>query len=171
VAEMIGGKVMTGDFYATLAQVLPLLLLAFIWDSGFLERLRRQQRKPKKTDVAGVWFWTKPRVRAYTLLVSTIVSTSIALTVFVLGGVIPDSHGLRIALCVGLVLVLLTLLTRITVDVLGATAQPTLPAGAHTGEQVGTAATEPLLSALTEGAPRGHSPETGTESGAYDGAP
>jgi hypothetical protein len=52
----------TDNFYSTLAQVLPLLLLAFIWESGFLARLRQQRRPPKKVDSAGVWFWTKPRV-------------------------------------------------------------------------------------------------------------
>jgi hypothetical protein len=119
-----------GNFYTTLAQVLPLLLLAFIWDSGFLARLPQQRRLPKKTDPAGVLFWTKPRVRVYTLLVAAIVIVSIAVTIFVLGGLIPDSHALRIALCAGLVLVLVTLATRITVDVLGATtsaAKPPVP--------------------------------------------
>lgn len=36
------------DFYATVAQVLPVLLLAFLWDSGFLHRLR-DQRGPTRT--------------------------------------------------------------------------------------------------------------------------
>jgi hypothetical protein len=112
----------TGSFYATLAQVLPLLLLAFIWDSGFLVRLRRQRRLPKRDDPAGVRFWTKPRVRVYTLLVTTVVIASTAVTILVLAGLIPDSHVLRVALSSGLVLILLTLLTRITVDVLWATA-------------------------------------------------
>lgn len=113
---------MTGNFYTSLAQVLPLLLLAFIWDSGFLVRLRRQRRLPRKDDPAGVRFWTKPRVRVYTLLVTTVVIASTAVTVLVLAGLIPDSDALRAALSAGLLLVLLTLFTRITVDVLWATA-------------------------------------------------
>jgi len=113
----------TGSYYSSLAQVLPLLLLAFIWDSGFLERLRGQRRALRKNDpVTGVRFWSKPRVRRYTLFVALVVVISTAVTIFVLAGVIPDSHALRIALSAGVVLVLATLFTRITVDVLWATA-------------------------------------------------
>lgn len=112
---------MADNFYATLAQVLPLLLLAFIWDSGFLARLRRQRRLPRRIDSTGVLFWTKPRVRVYTLMVAGVVILSTAVTVFVLAGLIPDSYVLRITLSAGLVLVLITLLTRIILDVLWAT--------------------------------------------------
>ena len=112
---------MSDNFYSTLAQVLPLLLLAFIWDSGFLARLRGQRRLPRRVHPEGVWFWTKPRVRVYTLVVTGVVIVSTAVTVLVLAGLIPDSHALRIALSAGLVLVLITLLTRITLDVLWAT--------------------------------------------------
>jgi hypothetical protein len=115
---------MKDNFYSTLAQVLPLLLLAFIWDSGFLARLRQQRRLPKKVDPSGVRFWFKPRVRIYTLTVVGVVIVSTAVAVFVLGGVIPDSYALRLALSIGLVLVLITLLTRIAVDVFWATAVP-----------------------------------------------
>ena len=112
---------MAGNFYPTLAQVFPLLLLAFVWDSGFLARLRRQRRLHRKDDPAGVRFWTKPRVRVYTLLVTGVAVIATGVTVFVLAGVIPDSFALRLALSCGLALVLLTLLTRITIDVLWAT--------------------------------------------------
>lgn len=109
------------NFYATLAQVLPLLLLAFIWDSGFLVRLRQQRRLPRRADPTGVRFWTKPRVCIYTLLVTAVVIISIAVTVLVLAGIVPDSRALRLVLSAGLGLVLVTLLTRITFDVLWAT--------------------------------------------------
>jgi hypothetical protein len=111
----------TASFYSTLAQVLPVLLLAFIWDSGFLMRLRQQRRPQRTVDSEGVWFWTKPRVRVYTLLVVGTVTVSIGISVLVLAGEIPDSHGLRVVLSAGLVLVLATLTTRITIDVLWAT--------------------------------------------------
>lgn len=113
---------MANDFYATLAQVLPLLLLAFIWDSGYLVRLRRQRRLPRRVHSAGVWFWTKPRVRVYMLVVTGVVVGSTGVTVLVLAGLIPDSRALRIVLSGGLVLVLATLLTRISVYVIRATA-------------------------------------------------
>jgi len=116
-----GDERVTADFYSTLAQVLPVLLLAFIWDSGFLMRLRQQRRPRRTVDSEGVWFWTKPRVRVYTLLVTGAVTVSIAISVLVLAGEIPDSRGLRAVLSAGLVLVLATLMTRITIDVLWAT--------------------------------------------------
>ena len=47
---------MFGNYYATVAQVLPVLLLAFLWDSGFLQRLRDQRRPTRRTDPHGVWF-------------------------------------------------------------------------------------------------------------------
>jgi hypothetical protein len=72
-------------------------------------------------DSKGVWFWTKPRVRVYTLLVTGAVTGSIAISILVLAGEIPDSRGLRAVLSAGLVLVLTTLMTRITIDVLWAT--------------------------------------------------
>jgi hypothetical protein len=120
----------TADFYSTLAQVLPVLLLAFIWDSGFLTRLRRQRRRSRQQHPAGVWFWTKPRVRVYTLSVAGIVLGCLAVTVLVLGGLIPDSRALRIVLSAAFILVLLTLLTRITVDVMWATTSTTAIPGA-----------------------------------------
>jgi hypothetical protein len=117
-----GRVTVAGNFYPTLAQVFPLLLLAVVWDSRFLERLRRERRLPRKVDPAeGVRFWYKPRVRVYTLLVVGAAVVSMGVTVFVLAGVIPDSYALRLTLSCVLALVLLTLLTRISVDVLWAT--------------------------------------------------
>jgi hypothetical protein len=108
------------DFYSTLAQVLPLLLLALIWDSAYLDRLRGQSRRKRSKDQAGVRFWT--RVRAYTLFVAAVVVAVTAITIFELGGIIPDSIGLRIALTCALVVVLGTLIARIYFDVIAATA-------------------------------------------------
>jgi hypothetical protein len=113
---------MHSDFYATMAQVLPLLLLALIWNSAYLDRLRGQSRRKRSEDPAGVRFWTKPRVRAYTLFVAAVVVTATTITIFELGGMIPDSIGLRIALTIALVVVLGTLTARIYFDVMAATA-------------------------------------------------
>lgn len=119
---------MASNFYATMAQVLPLLLLALIWDSEYLTRLRRQRRPHRRDDPAGVWFWTKPRVRVYILAVAAVVICSTALTILVLSGLIPDSHALRITLVTGLLLILATLMTRISIDVIQATASTGRPA-------------------------------------------
>ena len=118
---------LTSNFYPTLAQVLPVLLLALIWDSAYLIRLRRQRRPLRRDDPAGVWFWTKPRVRVYILGVTGETITSIAIIMLVLAGLIPDSQGLRIALSAGLILLLATIAVRIGVDVIRATAAHAAP--------------------------------------------
>ncbi|WP_125617928.1 hypothetical protein [Actinomadura sp. WAC 06369] len=38
------------EFYTTLAQVFPVLLLALLWDSRYLERLREQERRSRAAD-------------------------------------------------------------------------------------------------------------------------
>jgi hypothetical protein len=63
-------------------------------------------------------------VRVYILVVTTEVVLSLAVTMLVLAGLVPDSRGLRIALLAGLLLLLITLLTRISVDIIQATAPP-----------------------------------------------
>jgi len=113
---------MTRDFYDTLAQVFPVLLLALVWDSAYLDRLRGQRRPRRSIDPSGVRFWTKPRVRAYTLTVVVVVIASMTIITLVLADFIPDSFALRIILSCGLILVLATLLWRIYYDVLIATA-------------------------------------------------
>src|SRR5260370_12532681 len=113
---------MPRDFYGTVAQVLPVLLLALLWESRFLENLRRQSRKPRRDDPEhGVRFWTHLRVRLYSLFVSTVILIDTATCVFVLGNVLPDSKILQGLVLGGLVLSLLTLLTRIWVDIIAAT--------------------------------------------------
>jgi hypothetical protein len=116
-----------GDYYTTMAQVLPVLLLALIWDSAYLERLRTQSRRTRSEDPAGVRFWTKPRVRVYMLFVAAVVVSATAVTLLVLGDMIPDSLGLRIALACALLIVLGTLMTRIYYHVVAVTAPE--PAG------------------------------------------
>ena len=113
---------MASDYYTTTAQILPLLLLALIWDSSFLDRLRGQPRRPRRVDPSGVLFWTKPRVRAYTLFVAVVVLGSTAVSIFELAGFIPDSFTLRVVLACLLGLVLATIMTRIWYDVIAATA-------------------------------------------------
>ncbi|GGO81041.1 hypothetical protein [Nonomuraea cavernae] len=114
---------MPRDFYATVAQVLPVLLLAMLWESRFLEGLADRPRVSRRLDpVGGVRFWTRPRVRVYSLSVATIVMLDVGLCLLVLGGLVPDSVALRALVAAGLLLVLGTLLTRIWIDVIRATA-------------------------------------------------
>jgi hypothetical protein len=104
-----------------MAQVLPVLLLALLWDSDYLSRLRRQQRPSRRVDPAGVWFWTKPRVRIHMLFVTTVLIAGIAVSLFVLAGVLADAAWLRGVLVAGLLLALVSLLVRIGSDIVLAT--------------------------------------------------
>jgi hypothetical protein len=72
-------------------------------------------------DPAGVWFWTKPRVRMYLLFVAAVLLAGIAVSLLVLAGALADAAGLRGVLMAGLLLALVTLLVRIGSDIVGAT--------------------------------------------------
>lgn len=110
------------DFYATTAQVFPVLLLALVWESRFLERLRSQSRASRAQDPLRGFFWTKPRVRAWTLLVTGVTVTEIVVSVGVLSDAVPDHPAVRAVVCAGLVLVLATITTRAVVDIVEGTA-------------------------------------------------
>ncbi|WP_165944437.1 hypothetical protein [Micromonospora sp. KC213] len=112
------------DFYATAAQVLPVLLLALIWESRFLDRLAEQNRRPRRTDPDGVLFWTRPRVRAYSLFIVVTIMAGTALALLVLAGAVPPGPASRAVLTVCVLLALATLLTRVVVDVVAATRSP-----------------------------------------------
>jgi len=110
------------DFYSTMAQVLPVLLLALMWDSNYLLRLRRQPRATRRDDPRrGVVFWTKPRVRIYSLALTAVIVVGVTLCFLVLADLTADSVGLRVALIAVLVLGLTTLVVRIGSDVVSST--------------------------------------------------
>ncbi|GAB1691193.1 hypothetical protein [Krasilnikovia sp. M28-CT-15] len=104
------------DFYSTMAQVFPVLMLALVWESAYLDRLRTQARHRGR-----VRFWTKSRVRSWTIAISTIAIVAVALAALVLAGIVPDSALIRVSIVVGLLCVLGTILTRAVVDIVEAT--------------------------------------------------
>lgn len=113
---------MPGDLYATVAQVLPVLLLALVFESRHLERVRGEQRRSRREDpVNGVRFWTKARVRAYMLVVAAVVLGDTGLCVLALAGWVPDILPVRAVVVAGVVLAVGTLLFRVSVDILDAT--------------------------------------------------
>jgi Kef-type K+ transport system membrane component KefB len=87
---------MYSNFYATAAQVLPVLLLALIWQ-------------------------TNPRVRVYAMTVVTVALASLMICLLVLAGLVPDSIGLRLAIIVGLALASGSLLYRMWNEIRDAT--------------------------------------------------
>ena len=104
------------DFYGTLAQVFPVLMLAVVWESAFLDRLRTQDRSAMR-------FWTKRRVRAWTITVVAVTVGEIALITLVLASLVPDGWLTRVLVLAGLACVLGTILTRAVVDIVEATAE------------------------------------------------
>lgn len=110
------------DFYATMAQVLPVLLLALIWESKYLDELRGERRASRRDDpVQGVLFWTKPRVRAYAITAASTIIITMALCILVLAGVLDDGRSVRVIVMCGLGLALASLLFRICVEIVKAT--------------------------------------------------
>lgn len=110
------------DFYSTMAQVFPVLMLALVWESSFLEQLRRHARPPRSLDhPSGVKFWTKPRVRIWIIGIVVAATAELSLSVLVLAGALPDTVALRAVVLAGLGVVLASLLTRAIVDTLDAT--------------------------------------------------
>jgi hypothetical protein len=110
------------EFYTTLAQVYPVLLLALLWDSRYLDSLREQRRLSRADDpVDGVHFWTKARVRVYTIVLAFVLIGGLGATVFALAGLYGDSAPLRAALTAALLITLATLLVRVWGEVVRAT--------------------------------------------------
>jgi hypothetical protein len=112
------------DFYTTAAGTLPVLLLALIWQSQYLENLRAGPRRPRPTDLGGgVRFWTKPRVRVYAMTVVTITLACLIMCLLVLAGFVPDSFELRLVIVAGVALASASLLYRIWNEIRDATEQ------------------------------------------------
>jgi hypothetical protein len=102
------------DFYATTAQVIPVLLLALVWESGYLERL-------KKEDRTNGYFWTKPRVRAWGLIMSGAALVGETAMLLVLADAVGDgilAKGLGLA---GVAALLGSLGVRLIVDIVAGT--------------------------------------------------
>jgi hypothetical protein len=99
-----------------LAQVFPVLMLAVVWESAFLEKLRTQDRSAMR-------FWTKRRVRAWTITIVAITVGEIGLITLVLANVVPDGWLTRALVIGGLACVLGTILTRAIVDITEATTE------------------------------------------------
>jgi hypothetical protein len=101
------------DFYATTAQVIPVLLLALIWESKYLESLKDASR--------AVRFWTKPRVRIWALFVSAAAVAGQVAALLVLADLTDPGEIPRWVAIVGLASLLGSLLVRLTTDILDAT--------------------------------------------------
>lgn len=113
---------MPRDFYSAASQVLPILLLALIWQSRYLEAVSGQKRRLRRDDPDhGVRFWTKPRVRIYALTVATLTLAGTMICMLVLAGLLPNWTSLGAVTIAGLVLASVSLLYRVWNEVMEAT--------------------------------------------------
>ena len=102
------------DFYGTTAQVIPVLLLALIWESGYLERLKKQDRSKYR-------FWRKPRVRVWGIFMALAALGAEAVMMLVLADVVERGTIPRWIGLVGLGVLIGSLVVRLITDVLDAT--------------------------------------------------
>jgi hypothetical protein len=105
------------DFYGTTAQVIPVLLLALMWDSGYMERLARDER-------GTVRFWTKPKVRIWGLIMATTAMAGEAAVLLVLADIVPAGDIPKWVALVGLAALVGSMVVRLFADVIVATGAP-----------------------------------------------
>jgi hypothetical protein len=108
-ATIVGGM----EFYSTTAQVIPVLLLALGWDSGYLKRVQNQVKDRRR--------WPDPRIRAWGTAMALTSLIGEAAMVLVLadvmtGGPVPKSLGL-----IALAALSITVTVRLITDILAAT--------------------------------------------------
>ena len=101
------------DFYANSAQLLAIVVLALIWQSGYFDKLRTKEF-PEKW-----WRWSRTKVRWYSAGVSAVIFADMALCLMVLAGLPADSPGWRITVGTGVAVALGTLFFRILSKIWG----------------------------------------------------
>jgi hypothetical protein len=109
-----GMVILMPDFYANSAQVLAIVILALVWDSGYFSKLRT--RTFTKT---GFWSWNRAKIRAYSVAVAVVVISDLGLCMVVLAGLFTNSTALRVIVGAGVALVLGTLLFRMVTHIMG----------------------------------------------------
>ena len=100
------------DFYDTTAQVIPILLLAIVWEGGYLERLNTRP-DPR--------FWTKTKVRWWVTSMSLAAVVGEATMMLVLAGSFSAGVGPKVIGGIALAGLLATILVRLIADIRGAT--------------------------------------------------
>ncbi|TQC47404.1 hypothetical protein EEB14_20855 [Rhodococcus sp. WS4] len=103
------------DFYSTAAQIIVVLLLALVWESKYFEEFETLT----PVEHAARHFWTKCRVRVYSLSIITFVITALGVAITVLAGFLDDDALVwRIWVFAAIVVALLALLSRMWIDIL-----------------------------------------------------
>jgi hypothetical protein len=105
------------DFYGTMAQVIPVLLLALTWESGYLERLRKEDRSDYPV-------FKKPVVRWWGLLAIVAALVGESVMVLVLADVVGDGDVAKAFGLAGVAGLLGSMAVRLTSDIWTATKPP-----------------------------------------------
>ncbi|HEY5858290.1 MAG TPA: hypothetical protein VIW24_30780 [Aldersonia sp.] len=107
------------EFYAALAKVLPVLLLALAWESSYREKLKRRANIGRSE-----LFWTVRRVRGFSFALTAMLVAGIYLSISVLADTWPsDALWVRLLLMAFLICTLTTLFVRIGADTVEATTE------------------------------------------------
>lgn len=120
------------DFYGTTAQVIPVLLLALVWESGYLDRLKTEDRSNYPV-------FKKPVVRWWGLFMIAAALVGEATMVLVLAGVFGGGDVAKAFGIAGVAALIGSMAVRLCVDVWKATSEDgspaaaTLPAGGESG--------------------------------------
>jgi hypothetical protein len=119
------------DFYGTTAQVIPVLLLALVWESGYLERVKGEDRSRYPV-------FRKPVVRWWGLFMTAAALAGEATMLLVLAGILDQGDVSKAFGLVAVAAVLGSMAVRLSVDIWRATRED--PAG---GGGESAAATSP----------------------------
>jgi hypothetical protein len=110
------------EFYATAAQIFATAATCLYLGLGLPGRVRVQRRRKRFDGPDGVSFRTKTKVRVYTLFVGLAVICALGISMFELGGILPDDQEFRVVVACALIIALATMMARIYFGVISATA-------------------------------------------------
>ena len=103
--------------YESVAQVVPVLLLALAFESRALERIRQRTR----TEEQETRFWKSWRVRTLGIFMCLAAAVAEVLALLVLNDTVEDSGWVQVAVIGATLALLAILLGRIIIDVVAAT--------------------------------------------------
>jgi hypothetical protein len=98
------------DYFASAAQVIPVLLLALVWESNYLQMVKSEALEHRR-------FWTQARIRLWSRVILPYSIATEGLAFAVLAGWVDDSGIQRGVVAAGLAGLLVTLLVRMISDV------------------------------------------------------
>jgi hypothetical protein len=103
------------DFYGITAQVIPVLLLALMFDSKYLERVHKRERPGE------IKFWQESRVRAWGLFMVSAALVGESVVVLVLVDWFPEGLVAKVLGVLGLAALIGSMFVRLFTVIIDAT--------------------------------------------------